>query len=756
MDRRWGPEPVSRRATARPWARLAGRAAVACVVVGAAVAGLTASGLPSAPAALVDGDAWLVHGRDLVHASSQGSAADWMLPDALAVGAEAAAVAQDGDLALVVDVNGERAFSLDAVTLEASDPFAVDPDVRPYVGGGQAYLVGDGQVRWLDPATFEVERSIAVPGSVSATVDGDGILWVLAPRDGSLRRVVRGEVTAEVPVVDPGHDAAITLAGNQPVVHDRDDDRLYFVDRRTGRPGDDVVLPGPATLQGPSQQGDRVWLAGDDGALLGIHPEGDAIEVEVPDVTGALLRPEVTDDRVVVPVDDGRVAVFDGGGQPVGTVAALPAAALGDFRTFTKNGVVWFNAPASGQAGTVDGKGTVHPVDVDEGDLTRRREQTPDPEAPVEPTRVESAALPELPQAPVPATIPSTPPPPPPGAGQAGDGGPTTTASGAPGGTGSSSTTSPTSPTSPTSVPATSTTSTAPTTTKTTTTTSSTTTTTTAVPQSVPVPDVAGRPVTDACTAIEAAGLACDPQDSGQYGTPANTVLGQAPTAGTSLARGGTVAVSYHSSEGVVVPQAGTDRSTACGPLDAVGLVCTLVPVEGGDYPTPDEVYGQSVAPGTRVGPGSTVSVQVESRQAADVWQLDNPANQQLYLTTDAGTAAGWEAQGWRRTNLGRIFLAPAPGTVELDCFEPDGSGDNQSQVFIPGPVGAPPYLRSCGVLGYFPMDGHPKTARGHDVWDYVAHSDHYYSTSASDPLGLELETRGPPNYNARGFGLFN
>ena len=122
---------MSRRATPRPWARLAGRAAVACVVVGAAVAGLTASGLPSAPAALVDGDAWLVHGRDLVHASSQGSAADWMLPDALAAGAEAAAVAQDGDLTLVVDVSGERAFSLDAVTLEASDPVAVDPDVRP-------------------------------------------------------------------------------------------------------------------------------------------------------------------------------------------------------------------------------------------------------------------------------------------------------------------------------------------------------------------------------------------------------------------------------------------------------------------------------------------------------------------------------------------------------------------------------------------------------------------------------------------------
>ena len=235
-------------------------------------------------------------------------------------------------------------------------------------------------------------------------------------------------------------------------------------------------------------------------------------------------------------------------------------------------------------------------------------------------------------------------------------------------------------------------------------------------------------------------------------------MLGQAPAAGTPLARGGTVAVSYYASEGVVVPQAGADRSTACGPLEAAGLVCSLVPVEGGDYPTPDEAYGQSVAPGTRVGPGSTVSVQVESRQAADVWQLDNPANHQLVLTTDAGAAASWEAQGWSRTNLGRIFLAPAPGTSELDCFEPNGTGGNLSNVYIPGPL-APPssYVRSCGVLGYFPVDGHPKeAARSHSVIAYVVHSDHYYSTSESDPIGLALEASGSPSYHARAFGLFN
>jgi hypothetical protein len=731
--------------SSRSWGRRLSRGALATVLVAGAVAVLTASGLPSAPAALVDGDAWLVRGRDLVHASSQGAAADWLLPDALAAGAAASAeVSQDGEVALVVDVAGERAFSIDAVTLEASDPVAVAPDVRPYVGGGQAYLVGDGVVRWLDPATFEEKGSLAVPGTVSATIDGDGILWVLAPRDGSLRKVVGGEVTAEVDVVDPGHDSAITLAGNQPVVHDRDDASLVFVDRRTGRPGDEVQLPGPAMLQGPSSEGDRVWLASEAGTLIGIGPAGDAIEVDVPGASGALRRPEVLSDRVVVASAGGTVSVFDGTGQPVADAPAdLPAAAEGDFRTFTKDGVVWFNAPDAGLAGTVDGQGGVHPLEVDEESLARRRQQAPDPETPVQPTRVDTPQE-AVPQAPIPATIPATPtnpsggppdvePSPP----------PTTVAAGErPGATATPTTL----PVTTTAVPPTATT--VPTTT----------TTTVPPPQPVPVPDVTGMAVADACAALEAAGLTCSQQPSGTYGSPANTVLGQSPAGGQAQTRGGPVAISFHESAGVTVPAAGTTGSTACGPIEDAGLTCNLIPVYGTDGPTPDEAYGQTPAAGTAVGPGSTVNVEYEARPQAVVWQVDNPANYQLYLTTDAAAADRYQAQGWTKTSLGRVFLEEAPDTWVVYCLQPNGTGSNQSNVYIPGTMPNLPYHEACGggVLGYAPIDGHPKASRVHPVWRYVAHSDDYYSTADSDPAGLAHQATDPDGYSSVIFSLYD
>jgi hypothetical protein len=268
------------------------------------------------------------------------------------------------------------------------------------------------------------------------------------------------------------------------------------------------------------------------------------------------------------------------------------------------------------------------------------------------------------------------------------------------------------------------------------------------------VPDVAARPVDEACGTIEAAGLTCTRQPSGQYGTPANTVLGQAPAAGTSVASGGEVAISFHESEGVVVPQAGDRGSTACGPIDAAGLTCNLVPEYGADNPTPDEVYGQAPAVGTRVGPGSTVNVRYESRPSADVWQVDNPADRQLFLTTDPGFAASYEAQGWRRTKLGKVFTVEAPGTWVIYCLEPNGQGWNQGRIYVPGAMPNLPYHQECGVLGYGPVDGHPK-GRSVQIWAYVANSDHVYSTSDSDPDGLAHMATDPDGVLQPLFALF-
>lgn len=701
--------------------RRARRGVLALVVGAGGVVAVTASGLPSVPMALADGTAWLVHGNDLVHASSETGRADWLLPDALGeAGAGAARVAQDGDVTLVVDPAGRRAFTVDGVTLEASDPTEVESTARPFVGGGEAYLVGDGVVHWLDPATFEEQATIRVPGRVVAAIDGDGILWVLAPRDGVLRRIVGGEVTTETQVVGPGHDVAITVAGNRPVVHDRATGGLWFIDRRTGEPGDETVIDGPATMQGPSPAGSRVWLASGDGTLLGVEPGGDAIEVDA-GLDGDLLRPEVVADRVVVPSSGGGVAVLDAAdGTPVAPEPAdLPAAAEEDFRTFVNEGVVWFNAPGAGLSGTVDADGEVHPIEVDEGRLDQRRSQAAAAAAPIEPTpvNVEQAAPAQAPPTPGPAPAPADtpgppvaappptgPPVPPPGAAPAPAPAPT--------------------PTPPPTTAATPTTS----------------------PRPGTVPGVVNRDVAGACAAVEAAGFVCARQPTGRYATPANMVLSQEPAGGAAAARGSAVTLTFHESAGVVVPTAGATGATACGPIQDAGLTCNLTARASSAPVRPNGVWSQNPAPGTRVGPGSTVNVVHDDRRTGTLWQLDNPSDYQLELTTDGARADQLASQGWRRTELGHLFLEQAPGTVPIHCWEPNETSGNQSHIYYadgPNPPGGT--VQACGspILGYGTVPN-AVTAAQVIVYSYSRYSDRYYSRSQSDPTGLAEYTNQP------------
>ena len=101
-------------------------------------------------------------------------------------------------------------------------------------------------------------------------------------------------------------------------------------------------------------------------------------------------------------------------------------------------------------------------------------------------------------------------------------------------------------------------------------------------------------------------------------------------------------------------------------------------------------------------------------------------------------------------------FRLEVEGQVHAVDLEPAGSGWT---VAIGGHRWQVDMRASGHAWSLLLKTGEPGThagARSHDVWDYVAHSDHLYSTSGSDPLGLELEALGPPNYHTRAFGLFN
>jgi hypothetical protein len=690
------------------WQRLGARArrvAVVGVLAATAVGVLAAPGLESVRMALADGTAWLVRGTDVAHASSSTGEADWLLPDVVDEQAGGRArVGQDGDAALVVDPVGGQGYSIDAVTLELSDPVEVDASAVPLVGGGQAYLVSDGSIRWLDAATFQTERSIRVPGRVRATIDGDGILWAATPRDGKLRRVVRGEVTHEVRVTVPGHEVQVSLAGGRPVVHDTVSGELWFVDRRTGELGDPVVLPDGSVLQGPSPHGDRAWVAAP-GRVLGVGPDGAAVEAPLPG-GGTPHRPEVIDGRVAVPTQEGTLTVVDeeSGELVTGQPRPLPAATNGDFLTFVKDGVLWFNAPAAEVAGTVAPDGTVEVIEVDEDGLRNRRQGRADDDT-VNPNQVVTPPAASSPDTPRPGpVVPATASPPP----SAGTVPPTPV---------QPPRVEPPPPSPSPAAPVTTTTTRPPAT----------------GPQTAPVPNLVDQNVDQACAALQRQGLVCIRQPSGQYAEPAQTVLSQNPQAGARVARGSPVAVDFHESAGVVVPQAGEHRGIACGPVQAAGLHCNLVPGRSANPVQPEGVFAQNPAPGTRVGPGATVNVTYDDRAWATLYQFDNPANDQLILSTDAG------ANGWRRTTLGRIFLEQAPGTVPVYCFEPNGAAGNQSNQYYPDDPALPSVnFRACGqpILGYA-VGPQALTLNQVIVYSFSRYSERFYSLDPNDPIGV-------------------
>jgi hypothetical protein len=514
-----------------------------------------------------------------------------------------------------------------------------------------------------------------------------------------LRRVVRDEVTHEVRLGEPGNYLEVSLTGEQPMVHDTASNELWFVDRRTAEPGEPAVLPQGSVLQGPSTHATRAWVATPDG-VVGVSPDGEAIEVRRPG-GGSPHRPEVIEDRVVVPTHDGTVTVVDESSGELVTEGPGPldAAASSDFQTFVKDGVLWFNSPGSEVAGTVGPDGTVQVLEVDEDGLRARQEGQPDRDDPINPNQVTTPASSAAPASgPVAAAAPAAPP---------------TQVQPAP------------APSLPAPAPAPR--PTAP---------SSTTTTTqptTTVAQPVAVPNLVDQNVDQACAALDQQGLRCTRLPSGQYAEPAQVVLSQEPAAGAPVARGSSVAISYHENAGVLVPQAGIRRDDACGPIEAAGLTCNLIPAPSPNPVHPEGVYDQNPTPGSRVGPGSTVNVTHDNRAWADLYQFDNPANYQLTLSTNSTGPAGWS-----RTHLGRIFLEQAPGTVPIYCFEPNGAGSNESNQYYPDPGLPSSNFRPCTtqVLGYGVVPA-AVTLDQVIIYSFSWYSERYYSPDPNDPVGV-------------------
>jgi hypothetical protein len=707
-------------------------------LAGVTVLGLlaTGTGFVRSPVQVLDPGAWLVRGRDLVHASAVSTVADWLLPDALSPGK--ARTAQDGPRMVVVDPDAGKVFTVDPVNLEITGITQVDASAVPFVRGETVYLVSDGAVRWLDPSTLALRKQVAIPGRADATLDSAGNLWVHTPRDGVIRKVHDGVIVQDIPTTTPGHAVDITLAADRPVVFDEASHTLQWLDPATGKPGSGVTLPSAATLQGDSPYGPRVWLAvaglrgpnaepGTDG-LLGIDPTGQTLTVPI--AHRPLLRPETTPDHVYAFAGDGTVTVVDANTGTAGPTTAMPAAREPDFTAFVKDGRLWYTAPGRRDSGNVNADGTVTTIQEDRASLIDSTRNAPKPNQVTPstgppPTTPAAPPSPQPPSGRPPATSPAT-------------AAPTTTPAGRPGipamppGPGAPLTTAPPGRSQ----------------------TTSTTTTTTRPPTTISpavVPKLIGLAPADACRALEAANLRCKEQNTGAYG-PDNHIGAQSAAEGTALAPGTEVTVS-HGEIGIRVPDVtGRPKEAACALLaaavvfrtgqsygDTGGVPCTF---SAGESPTPvapGTVYQQSIPADTWIAPGQTVVLTYDSHPWDELVQCKDPTPNSWELKINVGGSCD---NGWIRTVVGKVSTTPAPGTTPLHKWVAKRAAGTYNVSDLAGTSTAnipAAYYNYVGVIGHVLVD-EPGSV---PVYVYTHNSDRYFSLSDSDPAAAAYRQGG-------------
>ena len=358
----------------RRWLRVAGGAVAAVAAVGGILVGAGFGGVPADAWSLGDGMAWLassVTGQVVLLDGTTGRLASRV--DGL--GAGELDTALDGANALVVNADREALFLVDGATQSLARLGADgEPGVRyegarrVLVGGGVAYVVQPSRQR-VQPVDPETLRPLGDPvtfvgSDFDAAVDADGTLWLLDREVGRLQGIDGSELTVTVDLGWQNHDASVVLVDGTPVVVDRttggvaavapDDGRL---DERTEcswfRAGDAGVQVAGSSSRGPS------WLTvavPGAGSVL-VDPLGSTrcpAPISVADPGAVFGVPVSTDGLVFVPViSTGNVVIVD----PERDVAVAQAQVVDepgtDFELVVDDGLVFFNAPFSHEAGTV-------------------------------------------------------------------------------------------------------------------------------------------------------------------------------------------------------------------------------------------------------------------------------------------------------------------------------------------------------------------------------------------------------------------
>jgi serine/threonine-protein kinase len=129
----------------------------------------------------------------------------------------------------------------------------------------------------------------------------------------------------------------------------------------------------------------------------------------------------------------------------------------------------------------------------------------------------------------------------------------------------------------------------------------------------LPVPDVRGRSYTDAALAVQQAGFSPARFDVVDGGLPPDSVRAQSPPGGSTAPRGAivTLEVAVRSGDAVTVPTVvGLKTKDATKALHDAGLAVQVTEQQSPDDHQPQgHVWKQSPEAGTKVSPGTTVTI---------------------------------------------------------------------------------------------------------------------------------------------------
>ncbi|MEU6349051.1 hypothetical protein ABZ896_06955 [Streptomyces sp. NPDC047072] len=362
------------RARLRPTGnRVTGYLAVCAVGALVATSLTVGAGASGTRPRLADIGAWLASGAkgEVVHAHGLTGDVDGRITLPSGTTGHPVEIARDGAAPLLLDERTGRVVRLDAAQLTADRSTKYGAAGLQLVSGGAyAYVVdpAKGTVQRIDPARTTPEgppeKLGGRPGT--AVADGEGTLWVPLPDRGTVVPFVAGHRSTAIEVADPGHDLALTLAGDRPVVTDRTAAVAKALAaagvQGTFDLGDAIAAATPADVLVPARTDGSlvpVLAAGSGDLVLVDVRSRQTLRTRIP-VTGLKPgAPQVLGKRVYVPDESsGRLLVYDTSLSASAAPVRVTGGA-GALELFVRDGLLWANDPDGADAAVIDAKGAV-------------------------------------------------------------------------------------------------------------------------------------------------------------------------------------------------------------------------------------------------------------------------------------------------------------------------------------------------------------------------------------------------------------